>query len=187
MKLTSLLQLVRVLQYRGVGFVTYIHEVHAQFAREAMACQSMDNDEILNVRWATEDPNPTTKDIEKRRLEEIGTAGIASKLDPQMVDAMRAVRALEDGEAPVEYEYELPPAAEEPPKKRRKLDSPLDAQGREEGTAVEPPKNGLLSNETLQGIKALAEMRSKRLGAQPQKSKPGLSGLMDYGSDDDDE
>lgn len=89
---------MRVLQYRGVAFVTYIHEVNAQFAREAMSCQSMDNDEILNVRWATEDPNPTTKDIEKRRLEEIGTAAITAKIDPRMVDAMRSVRALEEEE-----------------------------------------------------------------------------------------
>ncbi|KAF8805446.1 hypothetical protein BYT27DRAFT_7225014 [Phlegmacium glaucopus] len=35
----------RILQYRCF---------HAQFAKEAMACQSLDNDEILNVRWATE-------------------------------------------------------------------------------------------------------------------------------------
>ena len=41
---------VRVLQGRSVAFVTYERELTAQFAREAMACQSLDNDEILNVR-----------------------------------------------------------------------------------------------------------------------------------------
>ena len=60
---------IRVLQYRSVAFVTYVSELSAQFAKEAMACQSMDNDEILNVRWATEDPNPTSKVQEKERLE----------------------------------------------------------------------------------------------------------------------
>ena len=44
---------VKVLQYRSVAFVTYKSELHAQFAKEAMACQSLDNDEILNVRWLT--------------------------------------------------------------------------------------------------------------------------------------
>jgi hypothetical protein len=169
--------LVRVLQYRGVAFVTYVHEVHAQFAREAMACQSMDNDEILNVRWATEDPNPTTKTIEKRRLEEIGTAAIASKLDPRMVDAMRSIKALEDGV--VLEEEPLPEPVEEPPAKRQRLEAP-------NGAAEETQKNGILSSETLQGIKALAEMRNQRLGGPPPR-KPGLAALAAYGSDDDDE
>ena len=169
---------MRVLQYRGVAFVTYIHEVNAQFAREAMACQSMDNDEILNVRWATEDPNPTTKVIEKRRLEEIGTKAIQGKLDPRMVDAMRSMRALEEGEDMNDEEnaaaYSEEEAPEEPATKKRKMEE-------------EPPKNGLLSSETLKGIKALAEVRNKRLGVQPVVSKPGLSALAAYGSDDDDD
>lgn len=33
-----------------MAFVTYDDELHGQFAKEAMACQSLDNDEILNVR-----------------------------------------------------------------------------------------------------------------------------------------
>jgi len=163
--------------------VTYVHEVNAQFAREAMACQSLDNDEILNVRWATEDPNPTTKDIEKRRLEEIGTKAIQGKLDPRMVDAMRSIRALEEGEEPnkdgqdaiADSEEE---AIEEPPSKRRKM---------EEVKPEGPHKNGILSSETLEGIKALAEIRNKRLGVQPVVSKPGLSALAVYGSDEDDD
>ena len=45
-----------------------MNESAAQFAKEAMACQSLDNDEILNVRWATEDPNPQQKTAERERL-----------------------------------------------------------------------------------------------------------------------
>jgi hypothetical protein len=142
-----------------------------------MSCQSMDNDEILNVRWATEDPNPTTKVIEKRRLEEIGTAAIASKLDPRMVDAMRSVRALEEEEILVE---ELPP--DEPVRKRQRIEAPPDT----DGDGQEQPANGLLSAETLQGIKALADMRNQRMGKQPTAPKRGLAALASYGSDDDD-
>ena len=62
------------------------------------------------TRWATEDPNPTSKVAEKRRLEELGTEAIQAKLDPRMVDAVRAIRALEDGEevplAPEEFDDE---------------------------------------------------------------------------------
>lgn len=141
----------------------------------------MDNDEILNVRWATEDPNPTTKVIEKRRLEEIGTAAIASKLDPRMVDAMRSVRALEEEEILVE---ELPPdVPDEPARKRQRIEAPPDT----EADGQEQPTNGLLSTETLQGIKALADMRNQRMGKQPTAPKRGLAALASYGSDDDDE
>ncbi|ANB12487.1 Cwc2p [Sugiyamaella lignohabitans] len=61
---------IRVLNDRGVAFVTYVNEANAQFAKEAMAHQSLDHDEVLNVRWATEDPNPHAQRREKRRLEE---------------------------------------------------------------------------------------------------------------------
>jgi hypothetical protein len=145
----------------------------------------MDNEEILNVRWATEDPNPTTKVIEKRRLEEIGTAGIASKLDPGMVDAMRAIRALE-GEP---LDEPLVEEDEEPPSKRRKLDTPvedqLDEDEEDAAGVAELPKAGLLSNETLEGLRVLAEMKKKATLSKP--GKPGLSSLADYGSDEDDE
>jgi hypothetical protein len=46
----SLPYVVNILHNRGVAFVTYANELQAQFAREAMANQSMDGDEILNVR-----------------------------------------------------------------------------------------------------------------------------------------
>lgn len=41
---------VNILYNRGVAFLTFANEMQAQFAREAMANQSMDGDEILNVR-----------------------------------------------------------------------------------------------------------------------------------------
>lgn len=41
---------LRVLSGRNVAFVTYVSEVSAQFAKEAMMHQSLDNDEVLNVR-----------------------------------------------------------------------------------------------------------------------------------------
>lgn len=44
------LRTVNILYNRGVAFITYANELQAQFAREAMANQSMDGDEILNVR-----------------------------------------------------------------------------------------------------------------------------------------
>ena len=40
-----------ILYNRGIAFVTYESEHSASFAKEAMANQSMDMDEILNVRY----------------------------------------------------------------------------------------------------------------------------------------
>ncbi|KAB5593970.1 Pre-mRNA-splicing factor [Ceratobasidium theobromae] len=170
---------LRVLQHRSVAFVTYADEANAQFAKEAMACQSLDNDEILNVRWATEDPNPESKLAEKRRLEDIGSVAIANKLDPRMVDAVRHIRALEDEEAVPE------PAS--PPEKRQRLEPQPEP---EPEPGPEPP-NGILSAQTLEGIKYLAEMRrqqEKALQSKPAAPRPpatGLGGLGGYASDED--
>lgn len=41
---------VRILQARGVAFVTYVSELNAQFAKEAMSNQSLDEGEVINVR-----------------------------------------------------------------------------------------------------------------------------------------
>ncbi|KAH9928357.1 uncharacterized protein B0H18DRAFT_1084523 [Fomitopsis serialis] len=180
---------IRVLQYRSVAFVTYVSEFHGQFAKEAMACQSLDNDEILNVRWATEDPNPTSKVEERERLETIGREAIQSKMDPRIADAMRAMRALEDGDV----------LDGEPVAKRRRLeieDAPQelaflqpDPEPEEE---LQPQQTGLLSADALEGLKYFAEIRKRNALGKPvvrvvPASKPlseGL-GLADYGSDED--
>lgn len=199
---------VRVLQYRSVAFVTYVSEHHAQFAKEAMACQSLDNDEILNVRWATEDPNPTSKVAEKRRLEEIGQAAIRARMDPRVVDAMQAVRALEEGR---EYHAEdgyadedLELGADQPEGKRRRIEMPESGQSEEMEDSPDPHEagpesekphgRGLLSTETLESLRYFSELRRQN-GAAPapapvpsikvQQPAAGL-GLGDYGSDDED-
>ena len=171
-----------------------------------MACQSLDNDEILNVRWATEDPNPTSKVAEKRRLEELGQAAIRARMDPRVIDAMQAVRALEEGR---EYhatddiaDEDLEAVVDGPGGgKRRRIEGPETEEP--EGMMEEPsepqepePKGsqGLLSVETLESLRYFSELR-QRNGAAPaplptpaakvQRPVAGL-GLGDYGSDDED-
>ena len=187
---------VRVLQYRSVAFVTYVSEFHAQFAKEAMACQSLDNDEILNVRWATEDPNPVQKVAEKRRLEDMGQEAIKARMDPRIVDAMRAVRALEDGvtvddddDDDASEQNEHIEQQVEPESKRRRLD--LET-GDVHSDSPSPPPNaaGLLSADTLEGLKYFAQIRSRHGYLPQQRSLPLSSktslGLADYGSEEDD-
>ncbi|KAI9000429.1 hypothetical protein BD414DRAFT_450714 [Trametes punicea] len=164
---------IRVLQYRSVAFVTYKSELNAQFAKEAMACQSLDNDEILNVRWATEDPNPTSKVAEKRRLEEMGREAIVAKMDPRIVEAMQAMRALEEGMEPEDHGEGQEPSPQPQEEQRQ-------------------PPSGILSADALESLKYFAEIKKNGLGsaAPPPKatavpSPPQGLGLQDYASDDE--
>lgn len=61
---------------RGIAFVTYNTEAHAQFAKEAMAHQCLDHNEILNLRWSRSDPNPLTRARQERELEEQATDAV---------------------------------------------------------------------------------------------------------------
>ncbi len=98
-------------QQPRVAFVTYSNEANAQFAKEAMAHQSLDHNEILNVRWATADPNPLAQAREARRIEE---------------QAAEAIRQALPAEFVAEIEGRDPEA-----RKRRKLESSYGLQGYE--------------------------------------------------------
>lgn len=183
-----------MLQYRSVAFVTYVSEFGAQFAKEAMACQSLDNDEILNVRWATEDPNPVQKVAEKRRLEEVGQEAIKARMDPRIVDAMRAVRALEDGDVlDDEGDVVEDPGSgegEDPEPKRRRMELPPPQEVTSE---LKSQPLGLLSADTMEGLKYFAEIRKRNastsavVNAKTVPLKPWTTGLgvADYGSDEE--
>ncbi|KAJ1912351.1 Pre-mRNA-splicing factor [Mycoemilia scoparia] len=60
---------VKVLEEKGVAFVTYMNRTNAEFAKEAMDRQSLNNNEILNIRWAFDDPNEKAKQAYKRKAE----------------------------------------------------------------------------------------------------------------------
>ncbi|KAK5061584.1 Pre-mRNA-splicing factor [Exophiala bonariae] len=82
----------RVLTGRGVAFITYVNEANSQFAKEAMAHQALDNSEILNVRWATVDPNPLSAKREAARIEEQAAEAVRRALGD------RAVKQIEGRE-----------------------------------------------------------------------------------------
>jgi hypothetical protein len=61
---------INVINGKSCAFVSYKNEQNAQFAKEAMSGQSLYGDEnVLNIKWANEDPNPEAIKQRKRELE----------------------------------------------------------------------------------------------------------------------
>jgi hypothetical protein len=153
--------------------------VNAQFAKEAMQHQSMDMDEILNVRWATEDPNPGAQKAEDQRIIKEGRKVIASKLDEGLVEAAQTLRALEEGNEQDLYAIEASAEVQDDarPAKRARADEPAE---------------GILGGAALDNIKYYAEMARKqaeeaRTRKTPAAKATGVALLGGYGSDSDDE
>ncbi|PKC07622.1 hypothetical protein RhiirA5_249771, partial [Rhizophagus irregularis] len=71
---------IKILKDKGVAFVSYTNSLNAEFAKEAMSNQSLDNNEVLNVRWATDDPNPKAKAEFKRKAEAMAAQAIIKSL-----------------------------------------------------------------------------------------------------------
>lgn len=185
---------IRVLHGRGVAFVTYVSELSAQFAKEAMMCQSLVDEEVLNVRWATEDPNPSAKRGEHSRLVKLGEEAIAGKMNPELVQAVKALDQLESLGHSSEIENEesndqrqIKRARIEPPPpplpiSHDNLPTPNLAVG------ALPLSNSLLSNEALESLKALSQQKSlvSSLSSQnPSVASKSLVGLADYDSEED--
>ncbi|CAK4030979.1 Pre-mRNA-splicing factor cwc2 [Lecanosticta acicola] len=106
---------IRVLPSRGVAFVTYVHLANSEFAKEAMAHQSLDHNETLNVRWATVDPNPAAQKREARLIEEQAAEAIRRALPASYVAELEGRR----------YEGADPEAE----RKRRKIEGSFGLQG----------------------------------------------------------
>lgn len=146
---------IRVLNDRGVGFVTYVNETNSQFAKEAMAHQSLDNNEILNVRWASEDPNPAAKMREKRRIEE---------------EALEAVKRLLPTNTETKETKKMK-LESKPEEKTETLPEPTDSFIPEPEPKV---KQGLISDSILSALESKKQVQTTN---EPQSLVP------DYDSD----
>ncbi|MCJ1247865.1 Pre-mRNA-splicing factor [Trapelia coarctata] len=199
---------IRVLTSRGVAFVTYTNEANSQFAKEAMAHQSLDHNEILNVRWATVDPNPMAQKREARKIEEQAAEAVRRALPEEFVREMegdegaRKRRKAEGGfglegyEAPDEVWYARSRAAitgadggegmVEGEERYLIHDAPPGQEGGEE-QEQEQDAGGIFGSSTLKALKGYAE----KSGGKPiiRQAPVAASGgpLVGYGSDDDSE
>lgn len=199
----------RVLNTRGVAFITYSNEANAQFAKEAMAHQALDHSEILNVRWATADPNPMAQAREARRIEEQAAEAIRRALPEEFVAEIegkepeaRKRRKLEssyglDGyEAPDEVHFARGANAVNPrgregydeqseleQEQRYMLESgEAEAQAAADETQRQLEANGIFSSSTLAALNS-----AKVAVAAKDKAKASTGPLVAYDSDDDSE
>lgn len=195
---------VRVLNSRGVAFITYTNEGNAQFAKEAMAHQSLDDESVLNVRWATADPNPMAQAREARRVEEQAAEAIRRALPAEFVAEIegkdpearkrRKIESsygLEGYEAPDEVHFARGPNAVNPrgregfgiaQQQRLMLDGG-DSAGTESGELDQEAageENGIFSSNTLAALNS-----SKVVVASKPKAAAPSGPLVGYDSDSD--
>ncbi|KAL2010404.1 hypothetical protein VTN00DRAFT_6211 [Thermoascus crustaceus] len=196
---------IRVLTNRGVAFVTYTNEANSQFAKEAMAHQSLDHNEILNVRWATVDPNPLAQKREAQRIEEQAAEAVRRALPAEFVaelegrdpEARKRKKiegsfGLEGYEPPDEVWYartrELEqadkPAQLEGPEQRYLIEgAPAPAAAPEPQPEPETGGGGILSSST---VAALRGFTGGNVTTQQATQKPSGGGpLVAYGSDEE--
>ncbi len=57
---------INVIWDKSIAFVRFRFRSHAELAKEAMANQTLDHDEILDIKWAFEDPNPVAREAIRR-------------------------------------------------------------------------------------------------------------------------
>ena len=192
----------RVLTGRGVAFVTYSNEANSQFAKEAMAHQSLDHNEILNVRWATQDPNPLAQKREARRIEEQAAEAVRRALPNEFVreiegrdpDAVKRKKiegpfGLPGYEAPDDVWYARARAIE-----AEEEAGMIEGQGQQESVQIESEPvgedgdgeragGGILSSSTLAALQGYSVQGAGNASERRPAAKP----LVGYGSEDDDD
>ena len=105
------LENINIVHRLSVAFPRYRLRTSAEFAKEAMAQQSLEHGEVLNIRWAHDDPNPVAKEaIERANLD-----AVYSILQARGINMNEAKGFV----APVDYHYQMPNTTEPNPKRSR--------------------------------------------------------------------
>ncbi|SPO23699.1 related to CWC2 - involved in mRNA splicing [Ustilago trichophora] len=202
---------LRVLTGRSCAFVTYKYEANAQFAKEAMLNQSLDHNEIINVRWASDDPNPAAQKRNQEHMRRAGERAIMAGMSAQAIEAQQALRELEALENP---------GAHDANSKRRRITQGTNeeemlrlneenergwaelAQERQAALAAAQARsapaaasraaapstqNGSSSLLNLETMSNLASLRQKQISTPTPVASTGLGSLAAYGSDSEDE
>ncbi|GBB89216.1 hypothetical protein RclHR1_01590021 [Rhizophagus clarus] len=187
---------IKILKDKGVAFVTYNNSLNAEFAKEAMSNQSLDNNEVLNVRWATDDPNPRAKEEFKRKAEAMAAQAIIKSLPAEFTlsntDYVNKRPRLndDDNQNPLvleggQYSNDLEASAyyedqhytsHQPNIETIKTNSSLKNL----------KSKSIVSDETLENLKILSQgLSSTNYNKIKETTTEALTGLAEYESDDD--
>lgn len=98
---------VNVITRLAVAFVRYRCRTGAEFALQSMGNQSLGNGEVLNVRWAYDDPNPAAIAAREAADAAAVTAALLARGVRVHVPAGPAERPKEEAEAELKAEVEL--------------------------------------------------------------------------------
>ncbi|KAL8927959.1 MAG: hypothetical protein Q9208_002034 [Pyrenodesmia sp. 3 TL-2023] len=191
---------IRVLTARGVAFITYSNEANSQFAKEAMAHQALDHSEVLNVRWATMDPNPLAQKREARKIEEQAAEAVRRALPDEFVREIegrdpeaRKRKKLEGGfglegyDAPDEIWYAK---ARQIEGRDRALEGVGEGQpylienGQAENQQRDGEKDGILTGSTLAALQSYSTQNNGNRIMVAAPATPSNGRLVGYGSDD---
>lgn len=105
---------IYVLNSKNCAFITFKDEVSAQFAKEAMIGQSLYGTDVLNCKWAKEDPNPAAIKENKRQQEENTKEAVLGLLEKyeQQKQQQREQEEMEQQEPVVEEPVDAEPEQE---------------------------------------------------------------------------
>lgn len=142
---------IKVLYGKSCAFVTFRLEAEAQFTKEAMQAQALEGSEVLNIKWANEDPNPNAQQLTKRHMEELAMETVKSLLK----EKRRRVRT-ERTERKVES----------------KVEPKMEPVTPEDGDST--PLSGLLDSSRLAALRRI-KPKQPRPEAEPQP-RPFLAG-----------
>jgi hypothetical protein len=175
-----------------VAFVTYKSSLNAEFAKEAMSNQSLNNNEVLNVRWATDDPNPRAKEEFKRKAEAMAAQAIIKSLPaeftvsntdyiskrPRIDDNSNQNSSVSEGLASASYEDQ-----------QYTGHNPNMEENLNITDSTSSLKNkSIVSVETLEILKILSQgLNLTNYNEIKETKTEALTGLAEYGSDDDDD
>lgn len=199
---------------RGVAFVTYKTRANAEFAREAMMNQNLENNEIINVRWATADPNAIANrlDAEDDQLEEQRVAQILAEnagtnedqdVESELPAEFTSVKRDMDESGFNQTERHL---KKQKPEEVKAITEAQDAYTQEdydnyyrqqqqqyieyqEQQQKENEKvGGIIPKNILANLKTLAKNTTTAAVKTPEKKTTnGLGNLADYGSDSEED
>ncbi|KAL0488044.1 pre-mRNA-splicing factor cwc2 [Acrasis kona] len=77
------LEYVRVFPEKCCAFIKYKNRLCTEFCKEAMLNQALDGDEVIEIRWATDDPNPIAAkrnalELREKLIKKIESDGVST-------------------------------------------------------------------------------------------------------------